>query len=264
MMVPLVLVMALGPLLAWKRGDLSGALQRLTVAGVTALIAAFVGIWLSADADAAWAALGLGLAAWLGVGTLTDLAERVRLFRAPPAETLRRLARLPGGTWGMATAHFGLAVVILGITGASLWQVEKIETMRIGESVAVADYRFTLDAVRDGTGPNYTTTQATFTVTRDGAAVAVLEPEKRVYTVRGQPTSEAAIQSSLVGDLYAVIGDPDEKGGWTVRLYWKPLVGMLWLGSVLLGLGGLLSLADRRFRIGAPVRTAVPAGARRV
>jgi cytochrome c-type biogenesis protein CcmF len=163
-----------------------GALGRLKFAAV-AVVVVMVGTWFlgGGTSGPVWAALGLGLAAWLAVGTLVDWAERVRLFRVPFAQSLDRILRLPRSAYGMTVAHLGVAVVIAGITGSSAWTVEKIQVMRPGDTVTVAGYELTLVGTEDNIpGPNYTTLRAHFSVVRDGRPVTDLYPEKRMYRRR--------------------------------------------------------------------------------
>lgn len=254
LMVPLIAALAVGPLLPWKRGDLAGALGRLKLAFGLAAVAV-LGIWFIVDRGSVLAVLGLGLAAWLAVGVATEIAGRIRLLRARPVDSLRRFLGLPRAAWGMTLAHFGLAVLVAGVTASSAWKVEKIQTMRPGDTVDVAGYTYRFEGARDLQGPNYAATRGRFTVTRDGQPFAVLEPEKRLYPVQQRPTTEAAIRSTFLGDLYAVIGDADGKeGGFVTRLYFNPLVPWIWAGILLMVMGGVASLSDRRLRIGAPGR----------
>jgi len=263
LMVPMIVALGVGPLLPWKRGDLAGALGRLKLAFGLAAAVAF-GTWFAFDRGAVLAALGIGLAAWLAAGVVAEIAGRVRLFGAPPADSLRRLAGLPRSAWGMTLSHLGLAVLVAGVTASSAWTVESIQTMRPGDTVEVAGYTYRFEGARDVQGPNYVATRGRFVVTRDGRPVTVLEPEKRLYLVQGSPTTEAAIRSTFLGDLYAVIGDPDG-GGFVTRLYFNPLVPWIWAGTLLMVVGGVASLSDRRHRVGAPGRrplaTARPAEA---
>ena len=258
LMVPMVMAMAVGPLLSWKRGDLGGALGRLKAAFAAAVLAAIV-TWLVAGGSSGplWAAGGIALAAWLFVGTLVEWADRVKLLRIPLGQSLRRAAHLPRATYGMTLAHMGLAVSIMGITGSSAWQTEKIQVLQLGETVAVSGYELTLKSVQDNiAGPNYTATRATFAATKGGSFVAEMTPEKRLFIMPPRPTTDAAIHTNFLGDLYAVIGESDGKGGWVTRLYYNPLVPWIFIGAVIMVFGGLVSLTDRRHRIGAPVKKA--------
>jgi len=165
----------------------------------------------------------------------------------------------------MTLAHAGMAVVMAGIIGSSVWKSEVVTNLRPGETVEIAGYSLLFEGVGKLAGPNYSIERARFTVSRGDEIIAVMFPEKRVYEVRSMPTTEAAIRTTLVSDLYLVIGDADGQGGWTVRVYHEPLVPWIWLGCFVMVGGGLVSLSDRRLRVGAPRRksksTARPAAA---
>jgi cytochrome c-type biogenesis protein CcmF len=251
-MVPLLIAMAVGPLLPWKRGDLLGALSRLKLAFVVTAAAALVTL-AATGARSIGAACGLALAAWLFAATLTELAERIRLV-AEPGGALRRALHLPRATWGMTLAHAGMAVVIAGITGSNAWTEERIVDARPGDRIALAGYTVVLDAVNEVSGPDYTATRADMRLLRDDREIAVLNPEKRFFPVENGSATGVAIRTNLLSDVYAVIGDPDGKGGYTLRLYWNPLVPWIWLGAAAMALGGIVSLTDRRHRVGAPAR----------
>jgi cytochrome c-type biogenesis protein CcmF len=253
LIVPLIFLMAIGPLLPWKRADLAGALARLKLAALAALAAGLIAWYVSAGGPIL-AVAALGLAAWLFVGTLVEWADRVKLFRVAPGESWRRARSLPRAAHGMTLAHAGLAVVMAGAIGSSVWKSEVVTNLRPGETVAIAGFDLRFEGVEKHAGPNYSADRAAFTVTRDGEEIAVMTPEKRVYEVRAMPTTEAAIRTTLVADLYAVIGDADGRGGWTVRVYYEPLVPWIWIGCLVMVAGGLTSLSDRRLRIGAPHR----------
>jgi cytochrome c-type biogenesis protein CcmF len=253
-MVPLLVAMAIGPMLPWKRGDLIAALARLKFAFLATAMAALVTLAVT-GAQSIGAACGLSLAAWLFAATLTELAERVRLF-AEPRGVLRRALSLPRAAWGMTLAHGGMAVVIAGITGSNAWTEERIVTARPGDNFAIAGYTIALDAVNEVTGADYTATRADLRLIRNGHQVAALHPEKRFYPVENGNSTGVAIRTNLLSDIYAVIGDGDGKGGYVLRLYWNPLVPWIWLGAVVMALGGVISLTDRRHRVGAPVRRA--------
>ena len=256
LMVPMVLLMAIGPLLGWKRGDLPGALQRLAAAGVLACFAA--GYTFHLETGGSWLApLGIALGVWLALGTLVEWVERVKLFRVRPRENWNRARHLPRAAYGMTLAHLGLAIAIIGMTGSSSWKTESVKAMQIGESVTLDGYTYRFDGVMPTRGPNYLAERATFTVTKDGRPYTVLYPERRQYEVQAAPTTESAIQSSLAGDIYAVIGDHAGPQSWTVRIYHQPLVPWIWAGGFLMALGGVTSLSDRRYRIGVPNRLPV-------
>ncbi len=251
--LPLLLLMAVGPFLGWKRGDVRGALQRLIAAGICAIGAAAIALWIRLDGPI-MAPLGLAVGVWLLTGTIIEWMERIKLFRGSPVSALRRAVRLPRAAYGMTLAHLGLAIAVIGMTGAAAWKTENIKVLQPGQSLALQGYDFKLEGVGTARGENYLADQAHFVVSRDGELVANLYPERRQYFVQPMPTTEAAIRSSFLADLYAVIGEPDGKGGWTVRVYHEPLVPWIWFGALVMVLGGLTSLSDRRYRVGAPVK----------
>ncbi|MDP6352679.1 MAG: heme lyase CcmF/NrfE family subunit [Alphaproteobacteria bacterium] len=254
LMTPLIILGGIAPLLAWKRADLAGVLGRLRLVGVATAIAVVWALWSHAGGPVL-AGLGIGLATWLAASAAREWAHRVRLFAVPPGESLRRAFGLPRAAYGMTIAHLGVACVIAGITASSAWRVESLQVMRPGESVAVAGYDFTLLGVDNSDGPNYAVERGHVTVARAGAPVAELWPEKRFYPVQQRPTTEAAIHTTWFADLYFVVGDSDGRGGWSTRIYYNPLVPWIWLGAVVMALGGAVSLSDRRHRVGAPTRS---------
>ena len=255
LMVPLVIAMAIGPMLPWKRGDLGSALARLWAAALAAVAAAVLA-WALYDARSLAGLFGMALAGWLVAGTLTELARRIGLFAVPLRVSLGRLAGLPRAAWGMTLAHAGLGIVIAGMTASSVWKQERIQVMVPDQQVTLAGYVVTFTGAEEVAGPNYEALRGTFAVTTgDGRPVTTLVAEKRYYPVEGQDTTEAAIRSTVAGDLYAVIGEPQgTDGGFVTRLYFEPLVPWLWGGVGLMVLGGLVSLSDRRHRVGAPAR----------
>jgi len=209
---------------------------------------------VAAGVHSVGAACGLALAAWLFTATIVEFAERIRLFGEPLGGVFRRAWRLPRATWGMTFAHAGIAVTIAGITGSTFWTAENIVSGKPGESFPIAGYTITLDAVNEVKGIDYTATRADMRLFKDGRLVTEMHPEKRFYTVENGAQTDVAIRTNLLADVYAVVGDPDGKGGWVLRLYWNPLVPWIWLGAMAMALGGLISLSDRRHRVGAPAR----------
>jgi len=265
LMIPLVVAVGIGPLLPWKRADLGGVMARLKMAFVVAALVALGTAYLTWG-KTVFGALGIGVAGWLCASVLLELGERIGFGRIAFGDSLKRAAGLPRAAWGMTVAHFGLAVTVAGITGAALWQVESIQIMKPGETVDVSGYEFAFDDARQIRGPNYVAERGFFTVKTGGKELIKLEPERRRYLVSGQDTTEAAIFTTAMYDLYVVLGEANGQGGWTIRLYYKPLVPWLWIGSLIMVLGGVVSLTDRRLRIGAPSRrrqdaTAPPAPA---
>ena len=239
MMIPMLLIMAVAPLLTWRRADAGAAIVSLKWAGLVAVVVGF-GVWLSINRASALAAFGMAIAAWLFAATVWELYTRARTWSG--------LLRQPRVSWGMTLAHAGLAIAIAGMTASTAWKVEDIRVMMPGETTEIAGYQFTLSNVSDVRGPNYAAQRATFNVRRGGEAYTTLYPEKRIYDVGRQPTTEAAIRSTIWGDLYAVIGDADGQGGYVTRIYFNPLVAWMWTGAFIMVLGGGMSLSDRRYR----------------
>ncbi len=260
-MVAIAALLPLGALLPWKRGRLDRAAAPLGGALALSLcLGAFV--WVTQTGGSMLAPIGAVLASWVVLGVVVDLANRAGRGK-DVATRIRRLRHLPRADWGKSIAHAGFGVTFFGICALTAWQVEDIRVAREGESFDVAGYTITLEDVRGMRGPNYEATVATMVVTFGARDVAVLYPEKRFYPVARMPTTEAAIDNGILRDLYLVIGDPQEGGGWAVRTYVKPFANWIWAGCIIMAMGGCLSLSDRRHRIaaGAPKspRAAVPA-----
>ncbi|UZE47556.1 heme lyase CcmF/NrfE family subunit [Rhodopseudomonas sp. P2A-2r] len=255
--VPLLLAVPFGPLLAWKRGDIKGAAQRLMAAGVAALVAVAL-LWAWTKGGAALAPLAIGLAVFVIGGAITDLVERTQLFRAPFGTAMRRARGLPRSTWGTAFAHAGVGVALIGIVCETTWNSEYIGTMKPNEVAKIAGYELRLDDVTQRQGPNFREMIATFGVSQGGDKLSVMTPSKRNFTTRQSSTTEAALLSRGFSQLYISLGDTAPDGGIAVRIYHKPMVLLIWFGPVLMAFGGLLSLSDRRLRVGAPKPAKVP------
>jgi cytochrome c-type biogenesis protein CcmF len=245
--------MSFGPMLSWKRANLGAAALKLWWA---ALAAAVVSLFFATRAQLL-PMLAFGAAAWLILGALADIAERICLFRLPFAASLRRLRGLPRSSFGTTIAHAGLGVTIAGIAAMSLAQ-QSIVFLRPGQSTKVGGYDWQLVEMHDTAGPNYAARVATIHVMRDGKLVTVLAPEKRSFPVQQVTTNEAKITTNGLRDLYAVLGD-ERDGGAVLRLHVNPLAPWIWFGALIMAAGGFVSLADRRLRIGAPARRAAPA-----
>ena len=259
--LPLLLLVPFGPMLAWKRGDVAQAALRLWAAGGIALAVGVV--TLAVQTKGPWlAALGVALAAWLICGAISDIVSRVR-WKGGAGVAFARLGGLPGSVWGSALAHAGVGVTLFGIIGATAWADEQIKAMKPGEQVAIGPYQVTLEGVGAVTGPNYSADQAVLKVERGGELVRVMRPERRFFPAGRMTTTETAIHTTGFADFYTALGErPEGADAWTVRLHYKPLAPFIWLGALIMALGGLLSLLDRRLRVGAPSRRRVaPAAA---
>ncbi|WP_114857874.1 heme lyase CcmF/NrfE family subunit [Azospirillum brasilense] len=253
--IPMVIAMVVGPFLAWKRADLLGALSRLWTAGVATVACVAIAAYVTNGGGPLLALVGVALAAWAFFGSIAEFAERIRLFRIPVKDSWNRAVNLPRSAWGMTIAHACMGIAIAGMTGTSAWQSETIKAMKPGDTATVGAYAVHFDRVGTVQGPNYSAEQGVFTVTRNGNHIATLTPQRRSYPVTRMTTTEAAIHTTWLSDVYVALGDPTQNGtAWTVRLYHHPLVPWIWIGSLGMMLGGLVSLSDRRFRVGAPER----------
>ena len=259
LMAVALIILPAGPLLAWKRADLKGVVQRLTLAFAVAVAAALIALFVF-DPMKAMAAAGIGLGVWLIAGALAELAERIRLFRAPRAEVWRRLTGLPVGAFGMTLAHAGLGLFVMGAVAETAFKIEAVAVTAPGGPVAVAGpWHVTLDDVRIVEGPNYLAEQGVFTVAReDGAGARTLTAERRFFPAGGQTTTEVGLDFRGLDDVYVVLGERRATEtlaqAWTVRVHWNPWARLIFLGPTLMALGGLVSLSDRRLRFGVAGR----------
>ena len=254
-MVPLFIAMAAGPMLRWRKDGLASAAAKLKSAAVLGL-AAFVGVLFFTKAPLS--ALGIALALWLIGGAAAILFQRVRAGAVPLAESLQLAVRLPGATLGLVLGHASMGVCVAGIVAMSSWSKEEIRMLAPGESLVISGYNFALESVEPVAGSNYEAERAKILVTRGSSRVAELTSERRYYPVRGNETTEAGIRSNPFVNLYVSIGETRD-GRHVVRAFVHPLAGFIWLGALGMAGGGVLSLADRRFRLGARVKTAPPA-----
>jgi len=247
-MVALSILLPIGAVMPWKRGSFAKAMRPLR--GALALAFATLAlIWAVQTGNSALGPIGTALAVWLVAGAASELWLRAGNRRA-------RLWRLPRADWGKAVAHAGFGITVFGISALTAWEMEDIRVAQIGEPFDVGGYTIRLDSVDRVEGPNYLSTMATMTVLREDREIAVLHPEKRVYPVAQMPTTEAAIDNGITRDVYLVIGDRQDDGGWAVRTYIKPFANWIWLGCIVMSLGGFLSLTDRRYRVAVGARRA--------
>jgi cytochrome c-type biogenesis protein CcmF len=257
LMATLAIILPAGPLLAWKRGDLQGVGQRLWVA---ALIALGVGLatYALVSPRKALGALGIAIGAWLVVGAFVEILERTRAFRAPAADSWRRLTGLPRGAWGMTLAHLGLGVFVLGACCELGWKGEAAEALPLGGALDVAGYHLVLETVGPVEGPNFDAERAMIRVSKAGKPVCTGEPDRRFYPAGGQTVSGIALCYRGASHLYMVLGErrtaPTGTPIWLIRAYWNPWATLIFLGPVIMALGGLTSLSDRRMRLGVARR----------
>ncbi|MEJ6401699.1 heme lyase CcmF/NrfE family subunit [Yoonia sp. 2307UL14-13] len=254
-MVALAVVLPLGSIIAWKRGNFDRAGKALGAWLILAVACAGLAYAVQSG-NSALGPIGLALGIWVVGGALSDLW--MRSGRDGWRERLRRMGRLPRADWGKAVAHMGMGVTIFGVAALLAWEREDIRVADIGDRWSVGQFAFQLDDVQRLQGPNYVTTMADISVWRGEEQVTSLRPEKRFYPVAGMPTTEAAISNGVLRDLYVVIGDPQTNGGWAVRVYIKPFANWIWGGAILMALGGCISLSDRRLRVGAAAPKKMP------
>jgi cytochrome c-type biogenesis protein CcmF len=250
-MAPLVFLMGIGPLARWKQADAGSLARQLRWAFATAIVLALV-LPLAGGRWSPGISFGLLLALWIAATTVVNLKER--LGTAPG-----RLTRQPRGYWGMLLAHMGVAVFIVGVTLVKGYETERDVKMSPGDTVTVGGHTFRFQGTSEREGPNYRAARGTFDVTQNGVQVRTLHPEKRVYTAQGTPMTEAAIDSGVFGDLYVSLGEPVDGSAWVVRVYHKPFVTWIWGGCILMALGGVVALTDRRYRLASRREPAVAA-----
>ena len=258
--VAIAVLMPLGAMIPWKRGEVTRSMRSL-IPALALAIAAGALVWAMQTGRSAMGPIGVMLGIWVVLGAAIDVWSRTG--RGATGARIARLGRLPRADWGKAVAHAGMGITVFAVAAMMSWKTEDIRVVQVGETFALGAYEVTLNAVDQVNGPNYFSTMATMELRKGGDLVAVLTPEKRVYPVAAMPTTEAAIDSGLFRDVYLVIGDPQDNGGWAVRSYVEPFAMWLWAGAMIMALGGVLSLSDRRYRIAAGARrtktTAVPA-----
>ena len=255
LMVPLILVLPFGPLLAWKRGDIMAAARRLRYVFVLSVALGIV-VWMARGDGPLMAMLGVTAGAWLMLGALVDLSGRAGFGKVSPSIAMRRLAGLPRSAFGTALAHLGVGLTVLGVVLVTSWETEHVLEMAPGQTMESGGYtlRFDREAAREG--PNYSEEVAHFSVLVGGNVVAETDSAKRVYPARQMPTTEAGILSFGASQLYVSIGDKTEDGKLVVRVWWKPWILCIWGGALVMMAGGAVSLSDRRLRVGAPSRRA--------
>ena len=246
LMTPALFLMGIGPLAQWKKASLPSLALRLRWAFgasvVTALLLPFVlGKWTPL------LSLGLLLALWIVTTAVITVRERVAHLEG--AGLTARLALVPRAYWGMILAHCGIAVFVVGVTMVKGFETEQDLRMNVGDHATIGGYTFQFDGAKDLVGPNYIAARGTFRVTKDGRDVTVMYPEKRRYMVQSQTMTEAAIDSGLLRDLYVSLGEPLDGGAWSVRLYHKPFIDWIWGGCLIMAVGGILAITDRRYRL---------------
>ncbi|MBW8319617.1 MAG: heme lyase CcmF/NrfE family subunit [Arenimonas sp.] len=255
LMAPLLVAVPFGPMLAWKRGDLYAALQRLYFAAGIAFVLAVV-LYYVENGGPVLAVFGLAAGFFLMFGALSDLWYRAGFRKVATGVALRRLNGLPRSAIGSALAHFGLGVTVLGIVAVTTFETETVVEMKPGMTAEAGGYSVTFDGMKSATGPNYTEDRGHFTLREAGVDRGEVWSAKRLYTARRMPTTEAGIRTFGVSQLYVSLGDMMDSGGIVVRIWWKPYILCIWYGALIMMAGGFVSLSDRRLRVGVPKRHA--------
>ena len=253
---PLGIMIGVGMLIRWKGDSVTRLKQRLMIPAIGVLLVALalslmLPTWI-------WRAyLGLAMSLWIATTVIMALAERFK-----NRKILSALRSIPTGFYGMLLGHIGIGVFIVGITLTGLYTKEKDLRMAPGDSYRVAGYEFIFQGVRDFNVDNYVATRGTFLVRSDSGDFEVeLYPEKRIYPVQKNPMTEAAIDAGLTRDLFIALGEPlDEEGAWAVRIYYKPFIRWIWMGAIIMALGGLFAAGDRRYRRLSHSKATVAAG----
>jgi cytochrome c-type biogenesis protein CcmF len=245
--VPIVLLMALGPLARWKEASLPSLFHRLRWAALASVLGALATSWLAGKLSLG-AMLGFLMAYWITASIVTDAVERLKSDGGTQSSVFARMRQWPRSLTGMWLAHLGVAVFAFGVSMVRTYEVEQDLTMVIGSSASVGGYEFRLGDVHELRGPNYVAKEADIPVTRGGGEVALLHPQKRVYLIQRTPTTEAAIQPGLTRDLYVSLGEEVQPNTWTLRIHVKPFVDWIWGGCLLMALGGIVAVSDRRYR----------------
>jgi cytochrome c-type biogenesis protein CcmF len=254
LMVPVVLLMALGPLARWKETSLPSLFHRLRWAALASVLGALATSWLAGRLSLG-ATLGFLMAYWIVASIVVDMVERLKSDGGAQLSPFARMRQWPRSLTGMWLAHVGVAVFAFGVSMVRTYEVEEDLTMAIGSSATVGGYEFRFADLHQLRGPNYEAIEADVAVTRDGREVTVLHPQKRMYLVQRMPTTDAAIQPGLTRDLYVSLGEAVQPTTWTMRVHVKPFVDWIWGGCLFMALGGIVAVSDRRYRAKkSPVR----------
>lgn len=251
LMVPVLLMMPFGQLLAWKRGDLWGVTQRLALAFGMALVAMMLLAWFMGGQNIL-AALGFGISFWVIFGALWEIVDRIKPHKVGWSKAMHRFVGLPRTVFATALGHLGVGLTALGIVTVSAYETETVLTMQPGQTRDVAGYSITYDRTWDQRGPNFVERVAEFTLRQDGMVIDSMYPSKRVYNASGRPMTEAALHTEGFSQIYISMGDNTADGGLVTRVYYKPLITLIWIGALVMSLGGLIALLDRKLHVGAP------------
>ena len=256
LMTPVVVLMMFGPFLRWKNDEMGAVVRRLAPAAVVSVLTG-VGVAFAIGNPTWRTMLGISLAAWVVLTSFQLLAARLKDRHG--GSTSSRLSTIPAAWWGMWLAHFGVGIFIIGVTLVGSIESNLDLRMKEGQQADFAGYTVKFRGVVEADGPNYDAMRATIDLSRDGRAIATLQPEKRVYRAMGMPMTEAALDIGVFRDVYVSLGEQLPEGDWIVSLHYKPFISWIWAGCIFMVLGGILAAADRRYRRLA--ESSAPAGA---
>ena len=244
----IAIILPVGSSLAWKRGNFNRSIAALWPAMIFGIVIGSA-IWVLQTGGRMMAPIGISLATWLICGAVADLWSRAQ------AKTIKlkikRILNFHRSDFGKLFAHSGLGITIFGIAAITAWEIEDIRVVKEGENFNVGSYNFLFQGVTTGSEKNYLVTRGDFLVKKNGEEIARMYPEKRFYPVARMWTTEASIDQSITRDLYIVIGEEQDDESWSVRTYIKPFANWIWFGALVMALGGLLSISDRRLRFSA-------------
>ena len=238
-MLPLVVLVGIGPMVSWAQGDARALFVKLRWFIVISIIIGLAIPLMAMGRTTLMVTASVSIAAWAILSSAQYLRDRLA------KKTGQR--GLPAGVYGMVMAHMGVGVFVIGVAMSSAFSIERDLHMKPGDSVEMNGYVFKLDEVNPAKGPNYSSFKGTVSVTKDGEKVAELHPEKRTYLVQTMPMTEASIDANLFRDLYVALAEQRQDGGWAMRVYHKPFQRLIWLGPLMMALGGLLAAIDRRY-----------------
>jgi cytochrome c-type biogenesis protein CcmF len=242
LMLPLAVLIGIGPMTRWKQDEAGSVVRRLlpTLLGVT--VSGLALLYALAQHMSIMTALSVVIGLWVIVTALRGLFQRARKGQGG-------WGGLPRAFIGMTLAHIGVGIFVLGVTLTGAYNIEKDLRMDRGSTVTIAGYTFTFDGVKEMKGPNYTANQGTMHVTRNGKEIATLHPQKRTYLVQTMPMTESDIDIGVFRDLYISLGEPVDNGAWSVRVYYKPFIRWIWMGALIMALGGMFAASDKRYRV---------------
>ena len=247
-MLPLVLVVGIGPFMRWKKATMTEVFKKLSKIVVVGLVIGIVLPLLVAGKTSILVVIGISLGGWSIASAIYYLLKNIKGVDSGK-NVIQRLKKIPRATYGMSLAHFGIGIFVFGVTFASAFQEEKELPMQVGQEVEMSGYVFKFNGVKNIQGPNYSSQQASVEVYKKDKLVAVLHPEKRTYLVQKNPMTEAGIDTGFLRDVYVALGEKINENAWGMRLYYKPFIQWIWMGAAFMALGGLMAALDRRYRL---------------